>query len=136
VETAYTARLRDAFQHLGPDSVTLEEFERLRIGRHFRLSDAVKLVIGRDETENARLLELSEGHTIIEPLGIVGPITLLRGDPNPSERNAACALAARYSDHAEDGTVTMRVRRGGDDESFEVEPLAPEDPRIDRWRIG
>jgi hypothetical protein len=136
VEKAYAARLRDAFGHLGPDHVTRAEFERLGLGRHFRLNERVKLVVGRDERENERLAGLATGHTTITPHEIVGPLSLLDGDADETTLRLACAVAARYSDHEGRERVTMVVAEGGRTRCLEVAPLAADDPRIPAWRIG
>ncbi|MEJ5166199.1 MAG: hypothetical protein WHV67_04130 [Thermoanaerobaculia bacterium] len=43
------------------------EFFLIKIGRHFRLSKDVKLIIGRDEKENEILMEKSKGFILLVP---------------------------------------------------------------------
>ncbi|MCK4272394.1 tRNA 4-thiouridine(8) synthase ThiI, partial [bacterium] len=52
----FSRRLRDLFQH--SDSVTVQDLELLKVGRHLRLDDGFKMVVGRNQSENKRLGEL------------------------------------------------------------------------------
>src|SRR3989338_5610513 len=40
--------------------LNLHNVELLKVGRHFRISTKVKLIVGRDELENERLINLSK----------------------------------------------------------------------------
>ena len=135
-EKAYAARLRDAFDHLGKDAVDLEEFRLLRYGRHFRVSERTKAIIGRNESENEALTGLAEGRVRIEPRDVMGPTTLIEGDPTDEEVLLAASLAARYCDADEGAMVAFDVRDEGGSRTIEVGALDRDDPRIAAWRIG
>ena len=132
-EKVYSARLRDAFSHLGADALDREGFELLRHGRHFRLGESVKVIIGRNEAENEILSEFKPGRIALEPLGVMGPLALVEGDPTPEQLRLAAALVARYCDRADQ--VEFAVTRGDETIRITVSPLTPDDPRIDAWRI-
>lgn len=135
-EKAYGARVFDAFAHLGRDEVTRDEFEILRIGRHFRLSDRAKLVVGRDEGENFRLAAFAAGRILIEPSPeVMGPTALVEGDPTEEELHLAASLVARYCDATGALTTPMIVSRGAERRELSVEPFRPDDPRFREWRI-
>lgn len=134
-EKVYSARLRDAFSHLGPDRVDREGFLLLRYGRHFRLSDDVKVIIGRNEAENKILTGFSSGRIVLEPVDTMGPTTLVEGSPGRDELLLAAALAARYCDRSGDAPIAFEVRKDGAVETIAATPLPPDDPRIDSWRI-
>ncbi len=137
VEKAYAARVRDAFTHRGPDNVDLEAFRLFRIGRHFRLSDRTKAIIGRNEQENDALTSLAQGRILLEPVGTMGPITLVESDDGPSDRelHLVASLAGRYCDVTGE-SITFEVRSNEGAWPLEAEPLTPDDPRIPAWRIG
>jgi len=134
IERAYAARVRDAFDHLGRDAADAETFRLLRHGRHFRISDAAKVIVGRNERENAILDGFAGGRIRVEPVGVMGPTTLVEGDPDDEELALALALAARYCDA--DAIVSFRVQRGDETFTSEAAPLLPDDPRIVAWRLG
>jgi len=134
-EKVYSARVQDAFSHLGPERMGREEFLLLRYGRHFRLSENVKVIIGRNEAENEILAGFSAGRIAIEPVNTMGPFTLVEGAPTPTELRHGAALAARYCDHSGDEPIALRVMRAGKAEIITVKPLSRDDPRIQGWRI-
>ena len=136
VEKAYAARVRDAFDHIGREHVGLDEFRLLRIGRQFRLSDCAKAIIGHNQRENDALVSFSEGRIRIDPANVMGPTTLIEGDPNEDEFRLAAALAARYSDHAGASTISMVVIGRGIERVIDVAPLRVDDPRIAEWCLG
>ena len=136
IEKTYAARLRDAFDRLGRDAVDLEAFRLLRHGRHFRLSESVKVIIGRNKQENETLDGYADGRTRIEPNDVMGPTALVEGDPTDEELRLAASLVARYCDAEAGVCVSFDVLR--DDAHREVDALSlpPDDPRISAWRIG
>jgi len=135
VEKAYAARLRDAFSHIGKDAMKSEDFRVLRYGRHFRLSEQAKVIVGRNERENEELLKLSAGRIMIEPLEAMGPVSLIEGSPSDDELCLAAAVATRYCDHDDPSPIKLRIVRGEEEETIAIAPLSPDDPRIASWRI-
>lgn len=136
VEKAYAARLRDAFAHIGKDAMTKEDFLLLRYGRHFRFSKQAKVIVGRNEQENRILAGFATNRTVIEPIEVVGPVTLVEGNPTRDEILLSASLAARYCDHNGRRTLSMRVFHAEKESVVEVAPLAGDDPRLSEWRIG
>ncbi len=134
-ESVYSTRLQDLFDHLGKDAVSVADLEMLKVGRHFRLSDDTKAIVGRDEQENKQLLEIARDHIRIEPMDTVGPTTLVEGQPTTEEIRLASSLTARYSDCEEQSTNTMRVESAKTSDEILVTAMATDDPRISKWRI-
>ena len=78
-EPEFAKKVRDIFKH----STDYERwhFEILKTGRHFRLDQETKLVLGRDESENEYLEYLHPpGTTLLTPLNFAGPSGLLIGE--------------------------------------------------------
>jgi len=136
VEGPYAARVRDAFSHADRENVDAEAFRLLQVGRHFRLSDRAKAVIGRNERENGVLAALATGRVRIDPADVMGPTTLVEGDPTEGELLIAASLAARYSDHGGRPSIPMHIVEGHGERIMDAIPLPSDDPRIARWRIG
>jgi len=135
IEKAYAARVRDVFKHVGRDNVDLDGFRRLMLGRHFRLSENAKLIIGRNQGENEQLATYAEGRVRIDPADAMGPTALIEGPPSEEELRLACGLVARYSDHGDRATIPMTVLSASGEQTIEAAPLDPGDPRIERLRI-
>ncbi|MCX6091930.1 MAG: hypothetical protein NTX23_03570 [Candidatus Bipolaricaulota bacterium] len=135
-EKAYGARVSDAFAHLGRDAVTRDEFSILCVGRHFRLSEQVKLVVGRDEGENARLAGFAAGRILMEPSpDVMGPTALVAGTPTEEDLRLAASLVARYCDHEGAAAIDVVVITNGVRRTVSVEPLDASDPRFREWRV-
>ena len=133
IEPTYAARVRDAFVHVGRENVDVDAFRLMKIGRHFRISEGAKAVVGRSERENKTLEGFVAGRIRIEPIGVMGPTTLVEGDPTEEDLRLVAALAGRYCDA--DATVIFEVRDGTETRRIKADPLASDDPRIADWRI-
>jgi tRNA-specific 2-thiouridylase len=128
----YSARLRDLFRFT--EIVGLTDLNLLRVGRQFRLSDACKAIVGRDETDNARLLAAArDGLVTLEVRDCGSPITVLAGAPGAEDVRRAAELTARYSDHKREPLVRVTVSREGKETEMVVMP-AP-DPLCRSLRI-
>ena len=97
----FSVKLRDLFAHAGPEGGTLSEIELLRVGRHFRISDDLKIVLGRDAQENARLREFAgAGRELIEPQGFGGPTALVCGVLDDRSLGEAARLIRSFAPKA------------------------------------
>jgi tRNA-uridine 2-sulfurtransferase len=74
----FAKKLKDHFEH---DKVsTLKDLELLSIGRHFRLRADTKLIVGRNEIENDKLMSLwAAPYVLFQPIGFRGPNAILKG---------------------------------------------------------
>jgi len=90
--------------------------------------------VGRDETDNRRLLAAAEeGETLLEVRDAGSPITLLSGMPTDLDIRRAAALTARYSDRKREALVTVTVTAGEKETALVVTPATEE--ICARWRI-
>ena len=72
------ARLRDLFAHTVGYNQT--DLVLLTIGRHYRLYPDLKIILGRNQEENERLISLAkDGQNIFEPESFRGPTILALG---------------------------------------------------------
>ncbi len=134
-EASFSGRLRDFVKHdndKGPKR--LAQSALLRLGRHFRFSDELKVIVGRNEPENLEMQALwpaSEG-TFFEPNGFAGPMALALGPVTEETRAEIGALIVRYGK----GKPPFKIeeKRGEQIGFFEVHE-AMDEGRIDRMRI-
>jgi hypothetical protein len=101
-EPSFSKRLRDLFTQ---KSFSLEEIELLKLGRHFRLSKDIKLVVGRNKEENEQLQNFfQDGDFLFKAKNLKGPISLLRGAyrVNDGFIGKSCQITARYCDRKEE----------------------------------
>lgn len=128
----FSVRARDLLTH---DGFTLENVQLLKFGRHFRLSDICKLIVGRNEQENNAILRLSKENDILMNAGnIPAPIGLLRGKSNAEILNKALCITARYVDGDNEKVRMEHWKTGSNEKSIcEVEPLSEKE--LEKARI-
>ncbi len=132
-DPGFAKRMKDLLQH---DEFTLENIRLLKIGRHFRIGKGAKLVVGRNKSENERLLDMAkEGDIFFDAKEIPGPIAVLRGNGcDPALIEKACSIVSRYSDgpkHAMPVTYWKGSRR----DTKEQLVRSIEDSHLDEMRI-
>jgi tRNA-specific 2-thiouridylase len=94
----FSRKLRDLFDHAPEGGVGETEVALLSLGRHFRLGPSLKIIVGRDALENARLARLQgEGRWLVEPDGFTGPSALVCGPHDEAGLTEAIRLIARYA---------------------------------------
>ncbi len=130
----YARRFEDLMAHKERGSVTAEDLDLLKLGRHFRISRSGKVVVGRDQAENELLERHTEGRWTFKVMGHEGPLTLLEGDSNAEDIERAAALTARYSDGKSEPRLEVSCRRpDGKVETMTVSP--PPEESVKRWQL-
>ena len=132
-DPGYTRKFFDLLDHREVRSVTVEDFTMLKIGRHLRVRDDLKLIVGRHEKENDFLERFQSKYISFEVDGPPGPIALMEGDDSIENRRLAAAVTARYSDAPDDEVVRVFMREEGNEEIVEVIPVSNEDTQ--KWVI-
>ncbi len=131
----FALKVRDLLDHGDPDA---GDIRLLLAGRHYRLDENTKAIIGRNQADNARLLSFAaRGDTILDTISTPGPITVMRGEPSERNVEIAARLTARYSKGRSDATVQIERREFGSDEPgavLNVSPAAPDE--FKEMRIG
>lgn len=133
-DEGFSRRLRVLFEQ--DPNPRLTAIELLKVGRHFVFDDGTKLIVGRNESENASIEKLAQdGDILIKVANYPGPTGLLTPPPGlAGQRNRrqpalaealpqAAAVVARYSDAKNFPLVDVKVHtRGGDPELLRVKP--------------
>ncbi|MDQ4101008.1 MAG: tRNA (5-methylaminomethyl-2-thiouridylate)-methyltransferase, partial [Thermoproteota archaeon] len=98
-DPSFSKRVKDIINH-SKEVPTLNDVELLKVGRHFRITDGAKLVVGRNKDENEIIKALAtDSDMIIEVKDYVGPTCILRSKNYDNSLLRTCAeIAARYSD--------------------------------------
>ncbi len=105
-EPNFCRRLKDLIEH---KQCTLSNIELLKTGRHFRFSPDFKLVVGRNEKENEKIMALAQNNDIcFEPKDLPGPTAIGKGRLNEDARQLAAQIIARYTDPGNSIGVTIR----------------------------
>ena len=101
----FAKKMRDFISH---DTFTLPDIPVLKFGRHLRLPEGAKLVIGRNQEENAQIQEIeNEKFVHIRTLGIPGPRSLLSRDASETDRELAVRIILTYCKTSPEESYTL-----------------------------
>jgi tRNA U34 2-thiouridine synthase MnmA/TrmU len=121
-DPGFSARLRDLLDRDRP--LDSRDVELLKVGRHFRLGEDVKAIVGRKFSENEILEQLSTtDDALVEVTSHPSPIVLVTGTSTQEDIDRAAGLAVRYSDAPSDQSVPVRVVRRGDETTMQATAL-------------
>ncbi len=125
-EPHYSKRLAELKSHEGlQDSHSLT---MLRYGRHFRLGDKVKLILGRNADDNAKIEELIRKHDIVLiPSGIPGPTGILPQNASEQEVAKAASILVSYIKNRPEDTITLKIKSGTDESTIKTKPIPTEE---------
>jgi len=131
-DPGFARRVKDLKDH-GP--FDMPNIELLKVGRHFRLSLQVKLVVGRDERENNYILRVAKlEDDVLKTIDIPGPVALVRGAFSVKEIEFSARVVCLYSDL--NGQESTRIFHGaGSDEQFLTDVKPALDAELDQFRI-
>ena len=111
------------------EGATRWDFELLSVGRHYRIDEQTKVIVGRHAEDNARLQymhALPEAHSavLLTPDGFSGPTALLISAVTAAHVNSAVGLIVRHAgeDKAAGGVIEMT--RDGQKEVLPAQPHA------------
>ncbi|MFC1582641.1 hypothetical protein ACFL4W_03775 [Planctomycetota bacterium] len=109
-DSRFSERLKDFMAHGGK----LDEYTApiLLTGRHFRISETIKLISGRKQEENDFLEGLMAHGVVLEPLNVPGPAGLIQGGPVDEGLVRQCAGLLTRNINKTDGDCTFEVRYG------------------------
>jgi len=127
----FARRLRDLMLH-GEDR-EVRDYELLKYGRHFRVPEAGKIIVGRNQSDNEALRELAaENDLVCLMADFPGPLVLAPGGSEASQ-GAAASLCVRYSDAPSDKEARVTCRRGGQSAILTARAVSPD--VSERWMI-
>lgn len=112
-EEVFSLRLKDLLDR--EENLEVNDLDLLKLGRHLRLGERTKLILGRNRDDNARLEELvNKDDILLRAATFKGPTGLLRGPQG--EKQSLLPLAA---------AITARYGRGKDEEQVEINYYHP-----------
>ena len=122
----FSRRLKDLFKY--ESDFQVREIELLKSGRHLRLSEHTKIIVGKNERDNAVIDSLKiEGDIVLHARDYPGPVVLIPGGCDPSELQTAAAICARYSDAEKDKTITIACDLESGREFIEARSADPDE---------
>jgi len=132
-DPGFAKRVRDAIAH---NEFSLGNIAILSVGRHFRLSDKARLVVGRDANENSILLSLAKSDdTVFKLKDHQGPISILIGVTDVGLVEQAAGIAAYHTKFRDEESVAVNYWTGKDAAKETISVKAAKREAIENLRI-
>jgi len=134
-DPGFSKRMRDLLEQ---GDFSINDCLLLKLGRHFRLDRATKVIVGRNEEENQSLESLARpGDLLLETFEVPGALVILRGEIKEGNINMAARTAARYSKAKDEPLAKVVFRRKDAENSRQVLEIKPaSDEEIRPFLIG
>jgi hypothetical protein len=127
----FAKRLRDLMSH-GEDR-RISDYELLKYGRHFRVPEAGKIIVGRNQSDNEALRGLAaEDDLVFLMADYPGPLVLAPGGSEAATA-AAASLCVRYSDAPAEAEARVTCRHHGKSVILTARAVSPGES--ERWMI-
>lgn len=116
-EAHYSDRIREFIKH---DDFAVSDIDLLKFGRHFRLPDGAKVVVGRNQEDNEGLQRVHSDKYITIKLPIGGPFSLISANATDSDKALGAKLAITYAKSSPNESYNVLVG----DETISIAPFA------------
>jgi tRNA U34 2-thiouridine synthase MnmA/TrmU len=134
-DPGFAKRLKDLMLH-APD-FSLNDVHLLKMGRHFRLSPKLKLIVGRNEKDNRKIQTFAqEGDILLKTVHHPGPLSLLRGEADGTGIERAASVTVRYSKARDLKRAEVLYGKVKEDLDRSISVSSIPDENIRDWMIG
>ena len=122
----FSRRLKDLFKY--HSNFEIRDIELLKSGRHLRLSDHTKIIVGKNEKDNIAIEKLQKSQDIaLNARDYPGPIVLIPGGGDPADLEMAASICARYSDAAKEPGATIEFTQNSTHRIIQIKPADPDE---------
>ena len=134
-DPGFAKRMKDLMDH--KSDFSLNDVHLLKIGRHFRLSPELKLVVGRNEEDNKKIQTFTQEEDILlKAARHPGPLSLLRGESNGTDIEKAASITVRYGKAKNLKSVEVLYKKGWEDSYRSISVPSTGGERIRDFMIG
>ena len=126
-DKSFSNRLKDLFEH--QETYTENELSLLRFGRHFRLNDLAKLIVGRTKSDNENILKYYDPQKdlVIKVKDYPGPVAIVPNGAGKDIITLAGTICVGYSKAPNLTPIQVTVEKPGASETVTVLGLPPSD---------
>ena len=112
------------FDFIKHDTFEVRDIKLMKFGRHLRLRDGAKLVIGRNQDENSHLQNIeNDKYYHIKTPGLPGPHSMLSKSATEADKELAAKIILTYCKTKEDVSYTLTF----DKDELQAIPFASRD---------
>jgi len=124
-DRGYSSRLRDVFDHQA--HTTEAELHLLKFGRHFRLANDTKLIVGRTQKDNEQIIKYHnpKTDTVMKTQNVPGPVLLIPHGADSDTLRLAASVCAGYSKASEDTRVEVQIVSPKGRETLTIKGMLP-----------
>ena len=124
-DKGYSKRLKDLMDH--QSEFTENDLNLLKYGRHLRINDHTKIIVGRTQDENDQIMNYwdQSRDMMLKTKSVPGPTVLI---PNGTKKETAlltAAICAGYSKKTSDQPAKVRILTAKNQEDVVVLPAPP-----------
>ncbi len=130
----FSIRLQELFAHTPEALLTTNDVMLLKLGRHFRLADNLKIIVGRHEVDNDFLAQHAAGRWTATARDIAGPLVVIVGEPDDAQFKQIAQIIVKYTKAKHADRATVDFFRDNEQRAETIVPNALLDPN--QWRIG
>lgn len=122
-DKGYSQRLKDLFDHQA--EWTRADLEVLKYGRHLRVNEAAKLIVGRNKADNEQILSCyrQASDVLIQMAVHPGPVGLIPHGASEETVQWAASVCAGYSKAPTGKSVEVAIHRPDGIETIQVVPI-------------
>jgi len=103
----FTKKMHDFIAH---DTLEVRDIPVLKFGRHLRLEEGAKLIVGRNKDENAFMQAIeNEKFLHVKTVGIPGPHALLSSSASPKDRELTAKIILTYCKTSAQNNYTVEI---------------------------
>lgn len=123
-DKGFSDRLKDLFAH--QEEYEEREFHLLKHGRHIRIDEKIKIIVGRDQKDNENILSLysKQKDILIQMKDIPGPVGLAVNGGTKEGIKTAAGICASYCNKIKQGEAVDAVIDSFD-KSYTMEGVYP-----------
>ncbi len=106
-ESSFEQKIKDVIAH---EKFTVADIDLLKAGRHLRLPEGAKLVIGRNKEDNEQLMKIDNPkYMLAKANDIAGPVSLISKNATEADKKLAAKLILTYTKTpvGSEGSVTI-----------------------------
>ena len=127
--SAYADKLKDMIKFEKIE--TSADTEILKFGRHLRLENGAKMVVGRDENDNAKLRQIANPKFDEIKIPLIGACSLISKNACEADLQTACQIALTYAKSESNKEYEVQIC----DKKFIASPLKSKD-EIKKYFVG
>jgi tRNA-specific 2-thiouridylase len=118
----FSRKLQDLVGARQGRELSMDDVYLLGVGRHFRLGPDLRVIVGRDETENNFMEYYVATRWAARAVDFKGPLGLVMGEADDDSLGRVAALVARYCDGKREPSVRVELEKDGEKRTLAASP--------------